>query len=131
MLTLAGCTGTAAPDDVDTAQPTATPATTSAISVIGVTWGEKPDTDLLAGTGPFLEFHSDGTFVGSAGCNGISGEWKQDRDAVTFGPTAMTQVGCRDIVDWVDFPATARITETSIILLDTDGAVIDELLAQD
>lgn len=121
MLALAGCTGPVTPDERNEAQPTVTSEAPAAPSVVGVTWGDKP----------YLEFNSDGTYGGNAGCNSISGEWEQEGDTVTFGPTgAMTQIGCEGTTDWANFPVTATVTAESITLLDADGAVIDELAAQ-
>lgn len=122
MLALAGCTGPVTPDERNEAQPRVTPEAPAAPSVVGVTWGDKP----------YLEFNSDGTYVGNAGCNGISGDWEQEGDTVTFGPTgSMTQIGCGGTADWTNFPVTATVTAESITLIGADGAVLDELAAQD
>lgn len=135
MLALAGCTGPVTPDEPNEAQPTVVPETETetpaATSVVGITWGDKPDTQFIAGKGPFLEFHSDGTYEGSAGCNGISGDWEQEGHTVTFGPFGvMTGIGCGTTSDWRTLPVTATVTDESITLLNADGAVIDELAAQ-
>ena len=121
VITLTGCTGPLTPDELNEARPTVSPETPVATSVVGIIWGEKP----------YMEFNSDGTYGGNAGCNSISGEWEQEGDTVTFGPTgAMTQIGCSGTLDWANFPVTATVTAESITLLDADGAVIDELAAQ-
>lgn len=119
-LALAGCTGPSAPDEASADPSTVAPETPGAIQVAGTTWGDKA----------FLEFNSDGTYLGNAGCNGISGDWEQEGDTVTFGPMSQTDIGCEGSTDWALPPASATVTEESLTLLDADGAVIDELAAQ-
>lgn len=120
-LVLSGCTGPVAPDEPGTDRPTVTPAAPDAAPLAGTTWGEKP----------FLTFNSDGTYVGNAGCNGISGDWEQEGGTVTFGSMATTDIACQDSPDWAMPPASATVTDDSLTLLDADGGVIDELAARD
>lgn len=117
VIALAGCTGPVIPDGLSTDQPTVNP---DATSVVGIIWGDKP----------FLEFNGDGTYVGNAGCNGISGDWEREGNTVTFGAMSQTDMACEDSTDWALPPASATVTDGSLTLLDADGAVIDKLVAQ-
>jgi heat shock protein HslJ len=121
IIALAGCTGPVTADRVSTDQPTVAPESPAATSVVGIVWGDDK---------PYLKFNSDGTYEGNAGCNGISGDWEQEGDIVTFGPMAQTDMACEDSPDWVVPPASATVTAASLTLLDAEGDVIDELSAQ-
>lgn len=120
MLALAGCTGPVTPDELGTNQPTVAPETPAVASVAGTTWGDMP----------FIQFNSDGTLIANAGCNDLHGGWEQEGATVTFGVMREDPIGCDDSPDWANFPVTATVTDESITLLDADGAVIDELAAQ-
>ena len=46
-----------------------------------------------------LLFQADGRASGSDGCNRVSGTYKREGDAVTFGPMAGTRMACPDTGD--------------------------------
>lgn len=106
-LALSGCSSAQLlPDEASAA---AAPA-----SAIGTAWGDDA----------FLEFNADGTFLGNAGCNAISGDWREADGEIRFDVVGMTQMRCADSNDWSSTPATAEVTPTTLTLLDHDDAVI-------
>ena len=43
-----------------------------------------------------LTFESDGTLSGSVGCNSFSGDYKVDKNTITFGAIAATEMACAE-----------------------------------
>jgi len=50
--------------------------------------------------GVWIEFESDGTYGATTECNGVSGDYRQDRADFWLRNTAMSLVGCRETPLW-------------------------------
>lgn len=89
-------------------------------SVVG-TWGaDNPGQ-------PNLVLAEDGTLSGTDGCNRLTGSWKAEDDAVTFGPIASTRMFCEGVDDWLGAMASATVDGSTMTIRDSDGAEIGTL----
>lgn len=103
VLLLAGCAGTP-----------------SGQAVVG-RWGSTS-----AGQ-PNLDIQNDGTFVGSDGCNTLSGKGQIDGDEITFGPIAATLMACENVDTWLSKAATGNVSGDTMTVLDGSGSTIGTL----
>ena len=61
----------------------------------GTSWVLQGISGAELGTGvPTIEFGTDGTVSGSAGCNTYNGTYTVDGSSITFGPLATTKMAC-------------------------------------
>jgi putative lipoprotein len=80
-------------------QPAASSAVPSAAGppteLPGTSWVLQGISGAQLGTGvPTIEFGTDGTVSGSAGCNTFNGTYTVDGSSITFGPLASTKMAC-------------------------------------
>lgn len=61
-------------------------------SLAGSEWGFENSTQ-------FIAFKSKGEVIGSGGCNNFFGTYKQEGQALTFGPLASTKKFCQGLMD--------------------------------
>ncbi len=85
------------------------------------TWGEDS-----AGN-PQLELAGNGTPTGTDGCNRLSGTWSEDKQTVTFGEFAATQMYCEDVDTWLSTMSTAIVDDATMTVFDSSGAEIGTL----
>lgn len=82
-------------------------------------------------TDPFIDFHSDGTYEMTDGCNEGSGRWlvvEDGRLLATTGPH--TLIGCEGapVHEWMDAAASAQIDSDALVLRDRSGSEIARLV---
>src|SRR5688572_18659922 len=86
-LTIVGCSQPAA-----SAAPSAAGPPTE---LPGTSWVLKGISGTELGTGvPTIDFGTDGTVSGSAGCNTFNGTYTVDGSSISFGPLASTKMAC-------------------------------------
>jgi heat shock protein HslJ len=86
-LTVIGCSQPAA-----SAAPSAAGPPTE---LPGTSWVLKDLSGAELGTGvPTIDFGTDGTVSGSAGCNTFNGTYTVDGSSISFGPLASTKMAC-------------------------------------
>ncbi len=86
-LTVIGCSQPAA-----SAAPSAAGPPTE---LPGTSWVLKGISGTELGTGvPTIDFGTDGTVSGSAGCNTFNGTYTVDGSSISFGPLASTKMAC-------------------------------------
>jgi heat shock protein HslJ len=86
-LTVIGCSQPAA-----SAAPSAAGPPTE---LPGTSWVLQGLSGTQLGTGvPTINFGTDGTVSGSAGCNTFNGTYTVDGSSITFGPLASTKMAC-------------------------------------
>ncbi|WP_368499475.1 META domain-containing protein [Herbiconiux sp. A18JL235] len=131
LLALSACaggssSGTDAEDD-----PATGPVPATAEQLVG-TWvtGESYDSPEL----PFLTFAADGSWNGSDGCNGNSGEWSISSDGgLTTSAGLSTLMACSGapLPKSLTKASKALIDDGSLLLTDGDGATIVTLVPSD
>lgn len=86
------------------------------------TWG-----DPAAGE-PYLALAEDGSLSGSDGCNQLTGRWEVDAsDHVDFEDLASTRMACEGVDDWLSRADEATVADTTMTVIDSDGATIGTL----
>jgi putative lipoprotein len=86
-LTLIGCSQPAASAAPSAAGPPA--------ELPGTSWVLQGISGAQLGTGvPTIDFGTDGTVSGSAGCNTFNGTYTVDGSSISFGPLASTKMAC-------------------------------------
>lgn len=68
-------------------------------TLVGPRWmlakiGDQAVTPAPSGRAPFLQFAENGRLSGDAGCNRLTGGYKQDGQAITIGPVGRTMMAC-------------------------------------
>ena len=99
----------------------------------GSEWGFVGDNGALA---RFVSFAGEQRLFGFAGCNRVSGDFKQDGNALTVVPLAMTKKACppEDMKredDFLTLLAKVRgihVEHTMLMLLDENGAQLTTLM---
>lgn len=109
------------------------------LPLVGIAWrlswyGEG--TAPLDGSEISLAFSPDGTLTGSAGCNNYSADYQIDRDRLTIGAIAHTEMACTkpegvmgqeaEFFNAIRETSSFATTLTDLELLNTDGAPIAE-----
>jgi len=83
---------------------------------------------MTEGSSAQLEFQEDGSVSGSDGCNRLVGTWTEDGGTIVFGEFITTLMACEDTVPvWSAEPATATIDGGTMVLVDANGANVDNL----
>jgi len=86
-LTIMGCSQPAV------SQPAASFG--GATAVPGTSWVLRDLSGVTLGTGvPTIDFGTDGTVSGSAGCNTFNGTYTVEGSSISFGPLASTKMAC-------------------------------------
>ena len=86
-------------------------------------------------TQPYVQFYLDGTYLGSDGCNGVSGAWRLAPDGRMLGTTGVqTAIGCDGVPMGAWMQNVARVgmannNHFNLVLLDHTGAEIGRLIA--
>ncbi len=132
LLTLSACAGSSSSTGADASDdPAAGPVPATAEQLVG-TWvtGESYDSPEL----PFLAFAADGSWSGSDGCNGNSGEWSISSDgALTTSAGLSTLMACSGapLPKSLTKASKALLDDGSLLLTDSDGATIVTLVPSD
>ncbi len=87
---------------------------------------------------PELDFDRDGRVSGTSGCNRFTGSYTERGSRLEFGPLATTRMACPDALGQQEidfFKAVSNVTAFGVrdgytVLLDADGAVVMQLMAQ-
>lgn len=111
---------------------TAAAITAAALTLVGCASGGTSKAVGTWGTAnvtgeSWLIFEADGSFNGSDGCNGIFGEYTVSGDTVALGDMGSTLMFCEGIDTWLANAATARIDDTTLIVMDADAHEIGTL----
>lgn len=85
------------------------------------TWGKGSDGS------PQLVLEGNGTLTGTDGCNRLTGTWSEDKQTVTFGEVAATQMYCEDVDTWLSTMSTATVDDATMTVFDSSGAEIGTL----
>lgn len=111
LVSIAACS--ASPDSsADDGPPLDAPAQPD---VVG-TWG-----DPSAPQTPSLTFDTDGTVVGTDGCNQLGGEYSMSGADVTFDDMHMTLRACPDVDDWLNQASTATVDGATLTVFNEKG----------
>ena len=108
-LVVSACAGTA---------PDASPA--SADSVVG-TWGDTGDSQ------PHLVLSSDGSVVGTDGCNGIATTFAVDGTSIEFESFMSTFKACEGVDTWLSAVHSAEVDGDDMIVSNASGDRIGTL----
>jgi heat shock protein HslJ len=73
-----------------------------------------------------LSFHTDGTFSGSAGCNGIGGTWEGDGDELTLTVGPMTAMACEEPIMQVEIGFVQAMSDTRSFSMDDDTLELED-----
>lgn len=131
LLALSACAGSSPSGTDEGGDPATGPAPATAEQLVG-TWvtGETYDSPEL----PFLTFAADGSWMGSDGCNGNSGEWSIASDGgLTTSAGLSTLMACSGapLPKSLTKASKALIDDGSLLLTDGDGATIVTLVPSD
>jgi len=96
------------------------------------------DEAIPANSGIYIRFEVDGSIEGNAGCNGFFGSLEQRGSGVGVGPLGTTRMACPDpimsremsFIDAVQKTASFQSTSDSLSLLDEEGDVLVEFVAE-
>ncbi|WP_449279546.1 META domain-containing protein [Leucobacter sp. GX0328] len=87
-------------------------------------WGSSDDTK------PYLSIAGDGSFVGSDGCNSLTGTWTPatgQNTGIQIGGASTTDVACPDLVDGFWRLTSADVDGNALKVLDSNGDVLAKL----
>ncbi|MFT4234619.1 MAG: META domain-containing protein [Microbacterium sp.] len=76
---------------------------------------------------PALKFADDGTFTGSDGCNGLSGNYKVDGGTVKITYLVGTQMACQGVDQWLSKVSSVSIDGAELQVYNKDGDLIGTL----
>jgi heat shock protein HslJ len=86
---------------------------------------EQPTTE------PFVEFHADGTWTGSDGCNGHGGRWAATAEGnliATAGASTLIYCEGAPVGTWLSATALAGLAGEELVLLDNAGTELGRMV---
>ena len=86
-------------------------------------WGALADEPDL----PRLEFREGGTLTGTDGCNGISGTYAVEAEAIVVEQAPTTMRACEGVDDWLRNGTEVRVGDGMLHVLNDVGTEIGQL----